>query len=170
MVYMRNKKGQFVKGNKAIKYWLGKHRSEETKRKLREANTKNPVNYWKGKKIPAEARRKMSLAKIGMHLGDKHPNWKGGITPENIKIRFSVEYRLWREAVFALDNWTCQKCGERGGMELHAHHVKNFSTNPALRFDISNGVTFCEKDHRIFHKKYGKEDNTKIQLEEFLDD
>ena len=78
-----------------------------------------------------------------------------------------MEFRLWREAVFARDNWTCQKYGIKGG-RLHPHHIKNFSEYPELRFAVDNGITFSEKAHKEFHKKYGIKNNTKEQLEEFL--
>lgn len=52
--------------------------------------------------------------------------------------------RLWREAVFARDNWTCQKCKIMGG-ELNPHHIKNFAECPELRTSIENGITLCEK-------------------------
>lgn len=99
--------------------------------------------------------------------GYKNPNWKGGITPENSKIRHSIEYRLWRESVFARDNWTCQKTKVKGG-NLHPHHIKNFAEYPELRFAIDNGITFSKKTHDKFHKKYGRKNNTLEQVIEFL--
>ncbi len=99
--------------------------------------------------------------------GEKHYNYKGGITPENRRIRRGIETRLWRESVFARDNFTCQKCRERGG-KLHPHHIKNFADYPELRFAIDNGITFCKDCHIEFHKKYGYKNNTKEQLEEFI--
>ena len=99
--------------------------------------------------------------------GKNSSNWKGGITPKNKKIWQSIEMRLWREAVFARDNWTCQKCKIMGG-ELNPHHIKNFAECPELRTSIENGITLCEKCHREFHKKYDKKNNTKEQIEEFL--
>lgn len=100
-------------------------------------------------------------------FGDQNPAWKGGITPENVKIRNSIEMNLWIQAVFARDNYTCQKYGIRGG-DLVAHHILNFSSYPELRFAIDNGITLSKKAHDEFHKKYGKKNNTVEQLEEFI--
>ena len=99
--------------------------------------------------------------------GEKSHWWRGGITPENKRVRMSMEYRLWREAIFARDNWTCQKTGIKGG-GLHAHHLQNFSQYPELRFAIDNGVTFNQESHKLFHKIYGKKNNTKEQVVEFI--
>ena len=87
--------------------------------------------------------------KRDMNKGCNNPNWKGGISPLQQKDRKRIEYKLWRQAVFARDNWTCHECGKRGG--IHAHHVKPFSTYPELRFAIDNGITLCYKCHRLKH-------------------
>jgi hypothetical protein len=88
----------------------------------------------------------------GRTYGPAHWNWRGGVTPENQKGRNSIEYRKWRNAVFSRDNYTCLYCGERGG-RLNAHHKKPWSTFKALRYDISNGITLCEKCHRAEHRR-----------------
>ena len=79
--------------------------------------------------------------------GEKSPLWKGGITPGNQKIRHSLEYKLWREAVFKRDNWTCIWCRKRG-VSINADHIKPFALFPGLRFAIDNGRTLCVKCHR----------------------
>ena len=100
-------------------------------------------------------------------MREKNAAWKGGISAESERIRGGIEFRLWREAVFARDNWTCQKYGIRG-CKLVAHHIKNFADYPELRFAIDNGITLSEKAHNEFHKKYGKKNNNEEQLKRFL--
>lgn len=131
----------------------------EVKKKMSEHHT----HYWLGKKFSEEHRKKLSEA----HKGGKTPLWKGGITPINQIIRRRLEIRLWRKAVFERDNFTCQKCGRKGGY-LVAHHIFNFAEYPELRFAIDNGITLCKECHWEFHKKYGKQNNTKEQLQEFV--
>ena len=80
--------------------------------------------------------------------GEKSPWWRGGITPVYKKIRNSVEYKYWREAVFKRDNWTCIWCNKRGRGELNADHIKPFALYPALRFAIDNGRTLCRDCHK----------------------
>lgn len=150
------------------RYWQGKHFSKKHLEKLskfqKERFKKNPVwnkglpidektrikisKALKGKKFSEEHRRKISESQTG----ENGNNWQGGITPENAKIRGNIEFRLWREVVFARDNWTCQKYGIKGG-KLHPHHIKNFAQYPELRFAIDNGITLSDKAHDEFHKK-----------------
>ncbi len=96
-----------------------------------------------GKPQSIEARLNLSI-KNG---GSNHYNWQGGITPINLKIRRSLDYRIWRLEVFKRDNYTCQFCGTRGG-DLHADHIKPFAYFPKLRFELSNGRTLCVNCHR----------------------
>ena len=79
--------------------------------------------------------------------GDKNSNWKGGITPENEKIRKSEQFIEWRNEVYERDNFTCQECDKHGG-DLNAHHIKAFALYPELRFDLDNGMTLCVPCHR----------------------
>lgn len=82
--------------------------------------------------------------------GAANHKWRGGITPEVMKIRNSPEMKMWRLAVFQRDNYACTICSRRGG-NLHADHVKPFAMFSDLRFDVDNGRTLCIPCHR----KYG---------------
>lgn len=70
---------------------------------------------------------------------------------ENNYIRHSLQYRKWRNKVFARDNYTCQNCGKKGG-NLQAHHIKPFAKYKRLRFSIKNGITLCKECHKLIHK------------------
>lgn len=95
----------------------------------------------------------LSCCQAEQIIGDRyHWNWKGGITPENVRQRNSVEYSEWRKAVFKRDNYTCCICHKVGG-RLNAHHIKHWATNPELRFDVNNGITLCSECHKEIHRK-----------------
>lgn len=80
-------------------------------------------------------------------VGNRAPRWKGGITPENKRLRHNNAYKNWREEVFIRDDYTCQGCGIRG-VYLHADHIKPFALFPDLRLDIDNGQTLCVGCHK----------------------
>lgn len=100
--------------------------------------------------ITREERIIAGRAKYGA-VGEFHPNWKGGITPQNQKGRNSREYHEWRAAVFGRDKFICQCCGKRGG-ELNAHHIEPWADNPDKRYDVANGITLCVDCHKSAHK------------------
>lgn len=165
----------------------GKHLTEETKKKLSAINkgklfsevTRRRISESKkgkprpdmvgnkimvGRKLSTETRLKIAKSSA---RGELNNMWKGGITPINQQIRTSSQYFLWRDGIYARDNWTCQKCKVRGGF-LHAHHILNFSDYKESRFDFSNGITLHKKCHDRFHNIYGRSNNTREQLEEYL--
>jgi len=132
----RQKISKALKGR--IPWNKGGRHKEETKEKIRATLT--------GRKRPPfsdEWRRNISKVR----RGEKCYLWKGGISKENSLIRLGVEMKLWREAVFARDNYTCQICGDKRGGNLEAHHLKGFATYPKLRFVIDNGQALCIKCH-----------------------
>lgn len=155
--------------HKGLRPWRkGIKLSEEHKIKLSKIN--------KGRKFPKEHGEKISKAKKGQKYpprseetkrkmseskkGEKCRWWKGGITPINAAIRSSLEYRLWREAVFKRDNWTCIWCGARSGngktIILNVDHIKAFAYFPELRFAIDNGRTLCVSCHKKTDTYAGK--------------
>ena len=113
---------------KTIKFCSFKCRrySDETKKKISDEHKNNPNTI----------------------RGEKHHNWKGGITKEHNKLRNSMEYVLWRNEVYKRDNWTCRICHTHCNKgNIVAHHLKKFSDYPELRFTTNNGLTLCRKCH-----------------------
>ncbi len=170
----RRKISEATKGVKKKPY-VRKPCSEGKKRKISKALmgrklSKNTINKMKktrkGFRCSEETKRKISKALTGRKSpwskpppplrGEQSPHWKGGVCPENKKIRSSIELKLWREAVFARDDWTCQKCKKRG-VTLHSHHIKSFAKYPKLRTSVKNGTTLCYRCHikSRLHRKVG---------------
>jgi len=102
----------------------------------------NPQAFTKGFK-PWNFRKS-----VPQYSGEKHWNWKGGVSEECVKIRQSVEYKAWRDSVFARDNYTCVWCGDDRGGNLEADHIKPFAYFPELRLSIDNGRTLCSDCHK----------------------
>lgn len=101
--------------------------------------------------------------------GEKHFNWKGGITPESTALRNTDEYRLWRTTVYHRDYYTCQCCWQVNG-KLNVHHIHNFSSFIEERHLTENGITLCYDCHSNFHGDYGYNNNDIFQLQEYFDD
>ncbi len=138
----------------------GKNISDEHKQKIRKFRL-GKASGMLGKHHSKETKNKMAKA----HKGSKAPAWKGGITPIAALIRLSTKYKQWRTNCFIRDNFTCQKCGNKG-VRLEVHHKRPFHKflseikeylplfglyegamlyNPL--WDLNNGITFCKKHH-----------------------
>lgn len=117
-----------------------------------------------------------SQSKIRLLIGDKHPNWKGGITPLNLLLREYFQTNLIPK-ILKRDNYTCQECGIKY-TQLHVHHIKKFSeitktimsehselnaidnkyelyliiVNDKRFLDLDNLITLCKQCHINKHK------------------
>lgn len=162
--------------HKGLNIWTkGTLMSEEVKRKISKANkgqkrtdeTKQKMSLSaKGRIFSEETRNKMSKARMGKYLKEKNNSWKGGITPLAKKIREHLKYQRWIQIIFTRDNFTCQNCGQIGGI-LNAHHKITFAKifqkykittleealNCEAFWDINNGITLCKKCHKKIHRK-----------------
>lgn len=115
-----------------------------------------------------ENRIKSSCRQRGIDIED----FEGFSTTEQHMARNNTYYKEWKYKVFKRDNYTCQCCGKRGG-NLNAHHLYNFAEYEDLRYDVENGITFCERCHLVnypdsFHSIYGEKNNTPEQVYEFI--
>lgn len=129
---------------------------EETRKKI--------SKKLKGHSVSIDIRKKISKTLMGRNSGKNNPSWKGGKTSIGILIRSSREYKLWRQAVFERDSFSCIWCGDNKSGNLEADHIKPFAYFPELRYAIDNGRTLCKKCHRTtdtygnaYRKKYSIE-------------
>lgn len=137
-------------GNQNAKGHSHRH-SAYTKALMSKSKKGNKHALGKGRPggIPhtAEWRRMMSER----FKGDNGPSYIDGKGRERAgkrnQLRQTVEYKLWREEVFSRDDYTCQICGIRA-VELHADHVKPWSSHLDLRYEVANGRTLCALCHR----------------------
>lgn len=119
--------------------------------------------------------RGTSEAQRGMRNGDKHPNWKGGITPLTLRIREYYQLHL-APIIRERDGYKCQLCGNNSN--LHTHHIRHLSDiineileehadldpvddinilyNIIIRdsrfLDLDNLITYCSDCHINIHK------------------
>ena len=169
---MRNSKGQFVKGiaswNKGKKmsketikkfseaklknptrYWLGKHRSEETKRKLSEAN-KGKLSPFRGKHHSEETKEKISKAHIGKGLGENNYKWKGN----------NVSYS-------GLHYWIIRQKGkpkicEHCGANCKERKLTWANVNHKYRRNLDDFISLCYSCHKKYDLKYNLKPDNKI--------
>lgn len=106
--------------------------------------------------------------KLRNFVGENNPHWKKSLTnKERTKRRNLISNEVWIKAVLVRDNYTCQNCNQYGG-RLVAHHINGYHWCKELRFEVYNGITFCQDCHNKFHKKYGFKWINSNQLVEFF--
>lgn len=93
------------------------------------------------------------------------------ITRELLEDLYIKEGKTRKELanIFERDNYTCQLCEKRSHsgdcIKINAHHIKRFNEYVDLRFEMSNGITLCEKCH---DKTKGKEEDFENKFTEII--
>ena len=141
---------------KGTNHLNGIPKSDEMKRKV---SKKNKL-FWKNNPD--------KLIERGLKTrGDKHYNWKGGISSLQIATRTSAHNINWIKRVLERDNYECQLCKSVKKLEVH-HKVglaKIVKDNMIKTLDdardckelwnIDNGIVLCKKCHyKIHNRKY----------------
>lgn len=132
-----------VKQNISIKL-KGRKLSQNTKTLMSLAR-KRTITTEKTKKILSEAQKKAWREgkytkernnKVG-HKGNKHPNWKGGISFEPYSINWTDTLK---RAIREKYKYTCQLCFSEG---LDVHHIDYDKEN----CNPENLITLCKSCH-----------------------
>ncbi len=170
--HKQNRKGKgigkrnYFYGKHLIPWNKGKFCSNELKEKISQL-LKGRIPWNKGRKNPEQSKRQRGKNNpmFGKFSGKNNPNWKGGVTTENEKIRKSFELQNWRMKIFERDKFLCQMpdC-DKTERYLHAHHIKTFSKNPDWRTEIFNGLTLCKKCHNKTKWKEEKFENMFLEI------
>jgi len=88
-------------------------------------------------------------------IGETNPNWNHELTKEDREKHrnrnYILGYRLWVEAVYDRDKYTCQFCGSSISGTLNAHHIDSWATHKSERLNVDNGVTLCKTCHDACH-------------------
>jgi len=139
--------------------WKRGARSQELKDRQSEAMKTRVAlgihNFWKGGRpqkycpdcnAPVTYYR-TKCVKCAPARGENHPNWQGGITPINHKIRNSLESKAWIKSVKLRDGHKCKIGNKDCSGKLEAHHILSWSEYPELRYQINNGITLCHFHH-----------------------
>lgn len=121
--------------------------------------------------------RGKSESKIGINTGNKHHNWKGGITSLYMRLREAFGVQLTSK-VLKRDNYCCQLCGSK--KNLHVHHkypfkrivediisenpeytlpknvneLYNIAVNDSRFTNLDNLITYCKDCHLYNIHKY----------------
>ena len=114
---------------------------------------------------------KYELCKSCAQLGSKNPVWNPNLTESerrrNARGR-SGRIGVWKKKVKKAFNHTCVICMSKANIECH--HLNAFNKFPEQRYRLDNGVALCYSCHKLFHKKYGRGNNTKEQFFMFLEE
>lgn len=110
--------------------------------------TKGVPPWNKGKKTGRNI--KSSKTKTGNPIlanrGEKHWNWKGGISRGR---RGDRKHLIWCRLVKERDGWACRIKNRECIGGVIAHHILRYSDYRKLRYNINNGITLCRHHHPI---------------------
>jgi len=180
--FSEDHKKKISESHKNHKYGMfGKKHSKKTIEKMKNSNNSGWINKGDHKNIKTEFKKNYDTWNKGVKTGNLSKKHKekiskaiirfydinGRIGKLNKLLRSRSMWKIWREAVFLRDNFTCQNpncefCNNKIGVMLHPHHIKPLSLFPNLVFNIDNGITYCAE----FHIKSGLHDGIQQELSE----
>lgn len=117
--------------NKSLRGKPGRKHTEETKRKL--------SRHFKGLKRPEI-------------LGEKHPNWRGGVAYQPYCEKFNSRFKKRARAFFKNKCIICGKTKQENINNLSVHHVQE-NKNTCCDDSVPLFVLLCIPCHRLVHTR-----------------
>ena len=81
--------------------------------------------------------------------GEASNFWRGGAS--SARATTAAWTTMQAPKIHLQYDYTCQRCGVRGG-SLHAHHIVPVWLEPARGRDVGNLISVCDACHRIIHR------------------
>lgn len=99
------------------------------------------IGFKKGNKLAEHPRAVATRFKKGQILGEKHPNWKGGISFEPYSVDWT---QTLKRSIRERDHYKCQICSlEQQDRALDVHHIDYDKKN----CNPSNLISLCHRCH-----------------------
>lgn len=127
------------------------------------------------KDLPKRKAHDYSSHKSKNQYGENNPSWKGGIKSIYDRFRGLLRYWNWHNDVLVRDGNKCTNCNSIESLEVHHKttlktlviqysiennkDIKDFTENDLLSdyfYSTDNGVTYCKKCHKDWHKIHGR--------------
>lgn len=137
-------------------YGWGKHLSQKHKNKLSAAH-KGEKNYWYGRKNPTVAKRNRQ------QVGEKNGRWQGGISFEPYALEFNKQLK---ELIRSRDGYKCQKCGcsEIENAEKFSIHHIDYNKKNCLPINLLSLCRSCNAIVNANRKKWTRYFQRKVAI------
>lgn len=117
---------------------------------------KKGVIRWKihpmlGKHHTEETKKKMRVSATNIHCGESNGRWIENRTLLKVDRQkaYDTKYKYWMLEVKKRDNWKCKINNKDCKGRLEAHHILSWIKYPELRYSINNGITLCQFHHPL---------------------
>ena len=99
--------------------------------------------------------RNSSQSKVGLMVGENHPNWKGGISTLSQRVREYLTDKHITYEVLKRDGFVCKICGSK--KDLDVHHIIPFKQiidriideHPELEINSTEMYNVCVSDAEL---------------------
>lgn len=130
--------GRFKKGVIPETAWQFGHKPWNTGKTMPPEIVEKTASKLRGRKMRPEVYVKQ--VEMLRRVADQRRTGKG---------RRSTASVQWSKAVIDRDGNKCIKCGATE--KLHAHHIIYWKADESKRFDVDNGITYCQSCHMKHH-------------------